>query len=93
MAQLKATRSTNVNVLGESELEQVVGGYCHRRRYNYGKHCGGWRKPEYHCETSYETSSEGSGSYEETESYESTSAEGTQIVNVAVTVNIAQLQA
>lgn len=94
MAQLKATRSTNVNVLGESELEQVVGGYCHRRRhhgYGYGnKHCGGWSKPEYHCEKSYEASSEDSGSYEE--SYESTSADGTQVVNVSVTVNIAQLQ-
>lgn len=96
MAKLNVTRTTNVNVLGEGELAQVVGGYCHRRRYGYGKHCGGWRKREYHCEKSYEAPSyESSGSDEGAsyeESYETTSADGTQIVNVAVTVNISQVQ-
>ncbi|MEY4544853.1 MAG: hypothetical protein RL685_1048 [Pseudomonadota bacterium] len=92
MAQLNAPRSSNVNVLGESELQQVVGGCCHRRRYNYGsKHCGGWRKPEYHNEQAYEAASaEESGSYEE--SYEITSADGKQVVSVSVSVDISQRQ-
>ncbi len=94
MTQLHQARSTSVNVLGESELEQVVGGYCHRRRHHgYGrKHCGSWRPRKCHGEKSYEAPEyEHTESYEE--SYESTTDSGdTQIVNVAVTVNIAQVQ-
>ena len=89
-----AARSTNVNVLAESELEQVVGGYCHRRRhYNYGsKHCGGWRQRECHGEKSYEAPATESSDYPTTDSYESSPAGDTQIVNVAVTIDIAQVQ-
>jgi hypothetical protein len=94
MKKLNETTSANINVLAEGELDQVVGGYCHRKR-----HCGGgWYKPRYnHCnkyessEPSYteESSDESSDYSEPTE----TSSGDTQIVNVAVTVNIAQLQA
>jgi hypothetical protein len=96
MTKLSTARSTNVNVLGESELEQVVGGYCHRRRRHYygGKHCGGWRPSKCHGEKSYDAPEyESTESYESSDSYESTSAPGNaQIVNVSVTVDIAQAQ-
>jgi hypothetical protein len=90
------TSSANVNVLGEGELEQVVGGYCHRKR-----HCGGgWYKPRYnHCKKyeSYEPEyKDDSSDYESSESSdysEPATGGNAQIVNVAVTVNIAQVQA
>jgi hypothetical protein len=93
MKKLNETDSAKINVLGEGELDQVVGGYCHRRR-----HCGGWYKPRYnHCqkyEQSYEPEyTEESSDYSEPEYSESSESGGNvQIANVAVTVNIAQLQ-
>ena len=92
MKKLNETSSAKINVLGEGELEQVVGGYCHRRR-----HCGGW-KPRYnHCKKyeSYEPEyKDESSEYESSEYSEPTETSGgnVQIANVAVTVNIAQLQ-
>jgi hypothetical protein len=93
MKKLNETSSAKINVLGEGELEQVVGGYCHRKR-----HCGGWYKPRYnHCQKyeSYEPSYTEESSDSESSDYSEpteTSSGDTQIVNVAVTVNIAQLQ-
>jgi hypothetical protein len=95
MTKLQATRSTNVNVLGESELEQVVGGYCHRRRHHSygGKHCGGWRPRKCHGEKSYEAPEyEPSESYDGGDDYQATSAGDAQIVNVSVSVDITQVQ-
>ncbi len=95
MKKLNETSSANVNVLGEGELEQVVGGYCHRKR----RHCGGWYKPRYnHCKKyeSYEPEyKDESSEYSESSDYSEPAATGgdTQIVNVAVTVNVAQAQA
>jgi hypothetical protein len=92
------TSSAVIQVVGEEELTQVVGGYCHGRRRNY-RHCGGgWRKRERHC-----------GGYESYESYdygcndssddyeggdESSEFEGNnvQVASVDVTINIAQVQ-
>jgi hypothetical protein len=95
MKKLNETSSAQINVLGEGELEQVVGGYCHKKRWG---HCGGWYKPRYnHCkkyEYSYEPEyKEESSDYESSE-YSETSESGgnVQIANVAVTVNIAQVQ-
>ena len=94
MKKLNETSSAKINVLGEGELDQVVGGYCHRKR-----HCGGgWYKPRYnHCKKyeSYEPSySEESSDYESSDYSEPSEATGgdAQIVNVAVTVDIAQVQ-
>ena len=94
MKKLNETSSAKINVLGEGELEQVVGGYCHRRR-----HCGGgWYKPRYNqCkkyesyEPEYKDESSDYGSSDYSESTE-TSGGNVQVANVAVTVNIAQLQ-
>ena len=92
MKKLNETSSAKINVLGEGELDQVVGGYCHRKRWS---HCGGWYKPRYnnHCkkyesyEPEYKEESSESSDYSEP-----TSGGDTQIANVAVTVNIAQDQ-
>lgn len=93
MIKLDATKQ-NVSVLGEGELQQVVGGYCHRRR----RHCGGWgfkRRDYGHCEKKY--GGKGYDKYESS-SYEADAYEGEeesndiQVANVAVTVNIAQVQ-
>jgi hypothetical protein len=93
MKKLNETSSAKINVLGEGELEQVVGGYCHRRR-----HCGGY-KPRYnHCkkyEYNYEPSyTEESSEYESSDYSEPTEqSEGnSQIANVSVSVNINQFQ-
>jgi hypothetical protein len=95
MIKLNETDSANINVLGEDELTQVVGGSCHRRRGGY-RHCGGGRKRDRedygHC-----------GGYDKYESYDSydssddssssdSSSGNVQIANVNVTVNIAQVQ-
>ena len=93
MKKLNETSSAKINVLGEGELDQVVGGYCHRRR-----HCGGWYKPRYnHCKKyeSYEPEySEESSEYESSDYSEPTDSisGNVQIANVSVTVNIAQAQ-
>ncbi|MEY4546904.1 MAG: hypothetical protein RL685_3099 [Pseudomonadota bacterium] len=93
MKKLNETSSAKINVLGEGELEQVVGGYCHRRR-----HCGGWYKPRYnHCQKyqSYEPEySEGSSEYESSDYSEPTASSGgnSQVANVSVSVNIDQSQ-
>jgi hypothetical protein len=91
MIKLNETSSVTINVLGEEELTQVVGGSCHRRR-GYG-HCGGYRRRDRdnygHC-----------GGYEKSESYDSyeggddssASSNNVQIADVNVTVNIAQVQ-
>lgn len=98
MTQLNSARTSSINVLGESELEQVIGGYCHRRRHHYygSKHCGGWRPGKCHGEKSYEApayeSAESSDSYESTDSYASSTAGGTQTVNVSVNIDISQSQ-
>ena len=93
MKKLNETGAAKINVLGEGELEQVVGGYCHRKRWS---HCGGYYKPRYnHCkkyEPSYEPEyTEESSDYSEPE-YTEESSGNVQIANVAVTVNIAQVQ-
>jgi hypothetical protein len=93
MKKLNETSSAKINVLGEGELEQVVGGYCHRKRWS---HCGGW-KPRYnHCKKyeSYEPEyNDESSDYESSDYSEPTETGGNvQIANVAVTVNIAQVQ-
>jgi hypothetical protein len=72
----------------------VVGGYCHRKRWG---HCGGGYKPRYnHCKKyeSYEPEYTEESSDESSDYSEPTEATGgdAQIVNVAVTVNIAQVQ-
>ena len=101
MIKLNETSSANVNVLGEDELTQVVGG-CHRRRggYGYGGHCGGgWRrKRDYgHCGGGYDNYG---GDYESSESYgddyesddEFSGSNNVQVADVDVTINIAQVQ-
>jgi hypothetical protein len=96
MIKLNETSSASVSLMGEDELSQVVGGCCYRRR-RY--HCGGWRRPEYR-DYGYGKGDSGSeGGSNESEGYggddyEGESYEGgnTQIANVAVTVNIAQVQ-
>ena len=94
MKKLNETGSANINVLGEGELDQVVGGYCHRKRRG---HCGGWYKRRYnHCKK-YEYKepeyTEESSDYESSDYSEPAAATGNvQIANVAVTVNIAQSQ-
>jgi hypothetical protein len=94
MKKLNETSSAKINVLGEGELDQVVGGYCHRRRWN---HCGGYYKPRYnHCKKyeSYEPEYSDESSDYESSDYSEPEASGgnVQIANVAVTVNIAQVQ-
>jgi hypothetical protein len=94
MKKLNETSSAKINVLGEGELDQVVGGYCHKKRWG---HCGGWYKPRYnHCKKyeSYEPEYKEESSDYESNDYSEPAATGgdTQIVNVAVTVNIAQVQ-
>ena len=92
MIKLDATQQ-NISVLGEGELQQVVGGYCHRRRR---RHCGGWgykRRDWGRCEKksdSYESKAEG---YEGEEYEGGEEPSDIQVANVAVTVNIAQVQA
>jgi hypothetical protein len=92
MKKLNETSSAKINVLGEGELEQVVGGYCHQKR----RHCGGWYKPRYnHCKK-YEYKEPEYSEPEYTEEYEysepTESGGNVQIANVSVTVNIAQAQ-
>ncbi len=96
MIKLNETSSANLSLLGEDELSQVVGGYCHRRR----RHCGGWRRREYRgCGKGYGKDDYGyEGEKYEAEGYEGNDYENessgdVQIANVAVTVNIAQQQA
>jgi hypothetical protein len=99
MIKLNETNSAIINVLGEDELTQVVGGNCHRRRGGgYGRHCGGgWRRRERdsYCggyEKSYDDY-EGSDSSDSSDSYEDeSSSNNVQIASVDVTVNIAQVQ-
>jgi hypothetical protein len=91
--------NANIDVLGEDELNQVVGG-CHRRR----RHCGGggyWRKRRNHCggyggydrSESYGEDYEGSDSYgEDYESDDEFSGDNVQVADVNVTINIAQVQ-
>jgi hypothetical protein len=92
MKKLNETGSANINVLAEGDLEQVVGGYCHRRR-----HCGGgWYKPRYdHCKK-YEYKEpeykEESSDYEPEYSEPAATGGNVQVVNVSVEVNIAQVQ-
>ncbi|MEY2932863.1 MAG: hypothetical protein RL033_3612 [Pseudomonadota bacterium] len=89
MKKLNETDSAKINVLGEGELEQVVGGYCHRRR-----HCGGWYKPRYnHCQK-YEQSYEPEYTEESSDYSEPTDSSGgnQQVANVSVAVNINQFQ-
>jgi hypothetical protein len=93
MKKLNETSTATINVLADGELDQVVGGYCHRRR-----HCGGYRPRYNHCkkydynyEPSYTEESSDSESSDYSETYESDSG-NVQIANVAVTVNIAQVQ-
>lgn len=96
MIKLNETSSANVSLVGEDELSQVVGGYCHRRR----RHCGGgWRRRE-NRGCGYAKNDHGyEGEKYENEGYESddhgreSSGGDVQIANVAVTVNIAQVQA
>jgi hypothetical protein len=92
MKKLNETGSAKIDVLGEGELEQVVGGYCHRRR-----HCGGgWYKPRYdHCKKyDYKPEYKEESSDYESSDYSEPEATGgnVQIANVSVTVNIAQAQ-
>jgi hypothetical protein len=96
MKKLNETTSAKINVLGEGELDQVVGGYCHRKR-----HCGGgWYKPRYnHCqksesyEPSYtEESSDESSDYNDYSEPSDASGGNSQVVNVSVSVNINQQQ-
>jgi hypothetical protein len=94
MKKLNETSSANVNVLGEGELEQVVGGYCHKKRWG---HCGGWYKPRYnHCKKyEYQEPEYSEPEYtEESSDYSEPAATGgnVQAVNVSVAVNIAQIQ-
>lgn len=93
MKNLNETSSANVNVLAEGELDQVVGGYCSRKRWG---RCRGWHKPRYnHCkryehkEPEYQ---EESSEYESNDYSEPADTGNVQIANVAVTVNIAQVQ-
>ncbi|MEY4546907.1 MAG: hypothetical protein RL685_3102 [Pseudomonadota bacterium] len=92
MKKLNETSSAKINVLGEGELEQVVGGYCYRRR-----HCGGY-KPRYnHCKKYEPSYSEESSEYEASEYSEysepTEQSEGnSQIANVSIAVNIRQRQ-
>ena len=93
MKKLNETTGANINVLGEGELEQVVGGWCHRRR-----HCGGYYKPRYnHCKK-YESYSEPSYTEpeytEESSDYSEPEATGgnQQVVNVSVSVDVSQVQ-
>ena len=88
MKKLNETTGANINVLGEGELEQVVGGWCHRRR-----HCGGY-KPRYnHCKKyEYKPEYQEPEYTEESSDYSEPESNDTQIVNVAVNVNIAQIQ-
>ena len=99
MIKLNDTTNANINVLGEDELTQVVGG-CHRRR----RHCGGgyWRKRNYgHCGGyggGYD-SYEGSEGYDSSDSYgddfessDESSGNNVQVASVDVTINIAQVQ-
>jgi hypothetical protein len=101
MIKLNDTSSANVSLVGEDELAQVVGGYCHRRR----RHCGGWRRREYRgCgygygkdygkDYGYEGEKYEGGEYDggEYEGGDYESSGDVQIANVAVTVNIAQVQ-
>jgi hypothetical protein len=93
MKKLNETSSAKIDVLAEGELEQVVGGYCHRKRWS---HCGGWYKPRYdHCKKyDYKPEHEEKSSDYESEDYSEPAATGgnVQIVNVSVEVNIAQVQ-
>ena len=94
MKKLNETAAAKIDVLGEGELDQVVGGYGYRKRWG---HCGGWYKPRYnHCKK-YEYKepeyTEESSDYESSDYSEPAAATGNvQIANVAVTVNIAQSQ-
>ncbi|MEY4543936.1 MAG: hypothetical protein RL685_131 [Pseudomonadota bacterium] len=93
MKKLNETSSAKINVLGEGELDQVVGGYCHRKR-----HCGGgWYKPRYNqCKKyeSYEPSYSEESSEESSDYSEPTAATGgnSQLVNVSVSVSVEQSQ-
>ncbi|MEO8178388.1 MAG: hypothetical protein ABI895_06100 [Deltaproteobacteria bacterium] len=44
MIKLNDTGSTNLTVLAEGELTQVVGGCGYRRSYRPRRHCWGWRR-------------------------------------------------
>src|SRR5262245_38960682 len=96
MIKLNETSSANVSLVGQDELTQVVGVCCFRpRRY----HCGGWRRRDYDNygygkgkrDYGYEDEGYKSEGSEGGDDYESEYGGDTQIANVAVTVNIAQV--
>lgn len=93
MKKLNETSSAKINVLGDSELDEVVGGYGQRKR---GGHGGGWYKPRYNGCKKYESKqpeyTEESSDYETDFSEPSATNSNAQVVNVAVAVNIAQVQ-
>lgn len=64
------TSSANLNVLGESDLTQVVGGCGYRNYRPRRRHCWGWRR---RYDYGHEGGFEGRGSSDD--SFESDSAE------------------
>jgi hypothetical protein len=98
MIKLNDINSANINVLGEDELTQVVGGSCHRRRGGYRRHCGGgWRKRERdsYCggyEQSYDDYEGSDSSESDYDSGQEFSGNNVQVASVDVTINIAQVQ-
>ena len=84
------TCTSPLRLLGDSELEQVVGDSCHGRC----KHaCGGWSKREHrhgHCGKSYGHDRDG---HDSSSSNGESDDDAAQVVDVGVMVHVAQAQA
>jgi hypothetical protein len=93
MIKLNDNTASAINVLAESELDQVVGGYCHRggrKGWGYGRgHCGqrdydkrGCGKRDYE-DRGYDDSSD----YDRPESSSGSSEVNNQVIQLDITIN------
>ena len=83
-----AAATATINVLGEDELAQVVGGCSRGHRRNWGrKHCSPKRTPERGCGRRYDDGDYGYG-YGYGQESDSDSVEvSNQVVDIDITIN------
>jgi hypothetical protein len=85
--------SAAINVLAESELDQVVGGYCHRgsghKRWGYGHgHCGQRGYDKRGGDRGYEGRGyDDSSEYDRPQSSNDSSDVNNQVIQLEITIN------
>ena len=93
MIQLNETAASSLNVLAESELDQVVGGYCHKGRKHGGWGYGYGGKRDHEKRGCSKRDYEGERGYDDSSDYDRTDGSGdsfevnNQVIQLDITIN------